>query len=169
MIRAPEPREAPTVLAMLAELDSQTRFMMLEPGERDLDPNRFADWLARLSIEDDCYLVVFDGDRVLGFIHAERGSHRRSRHSAYLVLGLLAEARGLGWGRRLLAAVDEWAAGVGVHRLELTVMVHNQAAIGLYRRCGYQEEGVRRCSLIVDGECVDELAMAKLLDLSAQP
>lgn len=169
MIRVPEPREAPAVLAMLAELDAQTSFMMLEPGERDLDPDPFADWLARPAAEDDCYLVVFDGDRALGFVHAERGRHRRNRHSAYLVLGLLAEARGQGWGGRLLEAVDEWAVSVGVRRLELTVMVPNQAAIKLYRRSGYQQEGVRRCSLVVDGACVDELAMAKLLEFSARP
>jgi RimJ/RimL family protein N-acetyltransferase len=42
-------------------------------------------------------------------------------------------------------------------------MVHNAPAIGLYRKCGYFQEGVRRRSLIVDGVPVDELLMAKLL------
>ena len=54
--------------------------------------------------------------------------------------------------------------------LGVASMGHNQAAINLYRRrSGYQQERVRRCSLVVDGERIDDLAMAGLLDLSARP
>lgn len=162
-IRDAELADAAKVLTMLAELDEETRFMMLEPGERGLDVARFAGWLADLRLMQDCYLVASDGDCALGFAHAERGRYLRSQHSATVVIGLLPRARGRGLGTRLLGAIDEWARRDGVSRLELTVMVHNVAAIGLYRKCGYVQEGVRRRSLVVDGRPVDELLMAKLL------
>jgi RimJ/RimL family protein N-acetyltransferase len=111
----------------------------------------------------DCYLVASDGDCILGFAHAERGRYLRNQHSANVVIGLLPRARGRGLGTRLLGAIEDRAVRDGVSRLELTVMVHNTAAIGLYRKCGYVQEGVRRRSLIVDGRPVDELSMAKLL------
>lgn len=162
-IRIPAPDEAGAVTRMLCELDRENSTMMLEPGERSDDPRLLQEWLSVLHPDHHCYLVVFDGRRALGFVHAERGPFRRNRHSAYVVIGFLEEARGRGWGRRLLGAVDRWATERGVSRLELTVMAHNAAAIGLYRRCGYVEEGLRRHSLIVDGTAVDEFAMAKLL------
>lgn len=162
-IRIPAPDEAGAVTRMLCELDRENSTMMLEPGERSDDPRLLQEWLSALHPDHHCYLVVFDGSRALGFVHAEPGPFRRNRHSAYVVIGLLEEARGSGWGRRLLEAVDRWATERGVSRLELTVMTHNAAAIGLYRRCGYVEEGLRRHSLIVDGTAVDEFAMAKLL------
>jgi Acetyltransferase (GNAT) family len=34
----------------------------------------------------------------------------------------------------LLARLEQWALSAGVRRLELMVMTHNQAAIGLYRK-----------------------------------
>jgi RimJ/RimL family protein N-acetyltransferase len=43
------------------------------------------------------------------------------------------------------------------------VMTHNQAAIGLYRKLGYEREGARRTALVIDGKPVDELWMAKLV------
>ena len=51
----------------------------------------------------------------------------------------------------------------GLHRLELTVMVHNTAAVGLYHKLGFGIEGTRKDSLLVNGAYVDEYAMAKLL------
>ena len=162
-IRDAELADAAKVLAMPEALDEESRFMMLEPGERGLDVARFAGWLADLRLMQDCYLVASNGDCILGFAHAERGRYLRSQHSASVVMGLLPRARGRGLGTRLLGAIDDWALRDGVSRLELTVMVHNAPAIGLYRKCGYFQEGVRRRSLIVDGVPVDELLMAKLL------
>ncbi len=163
-IRDAELSDAAAVLRMLNELDEETRFMMLEPGERGLDVARFAGWLADLRLRSDCYLVAGEGSEVVGFAHAERGLYRRNKHSAEVVMGLLPRARGRGVGTKLLAAIDEWAARVGVTRLELTVMAHNLPAIGLYSKRGYAAEGVRRHSLVVDGQPVDELVMAKITE-----
>jgi RimJ/RimL family protein N-acetyltransferase len=53
-------------------------------------------------------------------------------------------------------------AGHSIHRLELTVMAHNERAAALYQRVGYTVEGRARECLFVDGRMVDELYMAKL-------
>jgi RimJ/RimL family protein N-acetyltransferase len=42
-------------------------------------------------------------------------------------------------------------------------MAHNERALALYRRLGFEVEGTRRDSVLVDGRYVDELTMAKLL------
>lgn len=163
-IRDAELGDAAMVLRMLNELDEETRFMMLEPGERELDVARFAGWLADLRLRQDLYLVAAEGERVVGFAQVERGPYRRNHHSAMVVMGLLPEFRNRGIGTKLLAAIDEWAGRNAVTRLELTVMAHNLRAIGLYSRRGYVAEGVRRHSLIVEGKPVDELVMAKITE-----
>jgi RimJ/RimL family protein N-acetyltransferase len=56
-----------------------------------------------------------------------------------------------------------WAVEQGIHRLELTVMVHNQRAIDLYEKVGFQREGRKRDALLVGGEYVDEYVMGRLL------
>jgi GNAT superfamily N-acetyltransferase len=69
-------------------------------------------------------------------VEAIGGRVRRNRHTAYVVIGVRQVHAGQGIGRRLLAELERWARANGVHRLELTVMTHNERAVALYRRRG---------------------------------
>lgn len=70
---------------------------------------------------------------------------------------------GRGIGTALMEEAEHWACERGVHRLELTVMTHNLAAVALYEKAGFAVEGIRRHSMLVDGSYVDEHYMVKLL------
>ena len=48
-------------------------------------------------------------------------------------------------------------------RLELTVFCENTPAVRLYRKMGFEIEGIRRNSMKLDGVYKDEYAMAKML------
>ncbi|MGH9019181.1 MAG: GNAT family N-acetyltransferase, partial [Acidimicrobiales bacterium] len=52
--------------------------------------------------------------------------------------------RGRGLGRALLEAGLAWAAGAGAHKAALEVWPDNEAALALYRRAGFVEEGRKR-------------------------
>ena len=43
-----------------------------------------------------------------------------------------------------MAAAEEWARRAGVTKLELHVFPHNEPAIALYEKLGYEREGLRR-------------------------
>jgi len=60
--------------------------------------------------------------------------------------------------------LEEWAQQHHIHRLELTVMAHNNAGVALYKKQGFEIEGTKRHSLLINGQYVDEFYMSKLLD-----
>jgi RimJ/RimL family protein N-acetyltransferase len=69
----------------------------------------------------------------------------RTRIDGVWALGMwiLPGARGKGGGRKLLeAGID--ARPADVHKIELEVWPHNEAAIALYERLGFKREGLRR-------------------------
>lgn len=163
-IRPATPDDAGELLALRLQLDRETRFMMYEPGERPDDIDLQRREIQGISARENAtLLLVHVGNRLAGLVEVDGGIFRRNRHSATIVIGILQEFSGRGIGNRLLEEAEAWAVPHGIHRLELTVMTHNQAAIRLYRRRGFEIEGTRRDSLRVDGIPTDEYLMAKLI------
>jgi RimJ/RimL family protein N-acetyltransferase len=157
------------LLELHLALDRETTFMLLEPGERSTDEHEQRERLdATLARPNQTVLVAEANSRLVGFVALLGGPYRRNRHNAYLVLGVLEEFGGRGVGTALLARGMKWAEKAGITRLELTVMAHNERAIRLYERMGFEREGIRRRALRVDGEWVDELFMALLLTPEAR-
>lgn len=48
------------------------------------------------------------------------------------------------------------------HRISLTVFRHNQRAIRVYEKCGFEVEGILRDAALVDGRWIDLVLMAIL-------
>ncbi len=155
--------DAAALLALMRSLDLETSFMLREPDERTEDEHDVAADLAATAAAGNSVVMLAEVDgRLIGYAGARGGRFRRRAAKAHVVIGVLAEASGRGVGTGLLRELDIWAPGHGIHRLELTVMAHNERAAALYQRLGYTVEGRARECLFVDGRMVDELYMAKL-------
>jgi RimJ/RimL family protein N-acetyltransferase len=97
-----------------------------------------------------------------GSIVASCGAANRNRHSAYMVTGVVKSHWGKGIASALIQYMELWAKSKSVHRIEFTVIENNSAARSLYKKCGYVEEGLKRDSLKIDGNYVNEIYMSKL-------
>jgi L-amino acid N-acyltransferase YncA len=100
-------------------------------------------------------VAVADGE-IIGMLHVEVSRH------GFGELGMLVDRswRGRGAGLALVAAAIEWARDQGLHKLCLEVFAHNAAGIGLYRKCGFAEEGRRAQQYRrANGELWDSIVM----------
>jgi putative acetyltransferase len=87
----------------------------------------------------DGTFVAHADSGILGSMHVDV-----SRHGYGEVNMVVArEWRGRGVGSALMVAAIDWARGCGLHKLSLSVWPHNAAAIALYRKYGFLEEGRR--------------------------
>jgi len=138
--------------------------MLLEPDERSTTETEVAEQLRRAAARPNSVVLVAEAaGELVGYVEATGGGARRNRFTAHVVIGVRQAYAGRGVGGKLLAQLERWGRANGMRRLELTVMTHNERAIGLYTKMGYRVEGTRQAALLVDGELVDELWMAKLL------
>ena len=72
--------------------------------------------------------------------------------------------RGRGVGSALMSAAVDWAHEHRLHKLSLSVFAHNDAAIALYRKFGFVEEGRRvKQYRRQSGELWDTIEMGLLL------
>lgn len=163
-IRTATPDDAAAFLAMRAQIDLETTFMMLEPGERQTTVEQERERQAAIAKSDNkqTFLAEDDG-QLVGWLWANGGDFRRNHHNVHIVIGIKAAHTNQGIGTRLFQACEAWAREHGLHRLELTVMTHNQLGLALYKKMGFQIEGTAPDALRVDGEYVDLYYMSKLL------
>lgn len=164
-LRRIQEEDAQRFLTLCRQLDDETHFMLLEPGERTTTVDQQRERIRRVLAQANQTILVAEADgELVGYISGMGGDYRRNWRTVHIVIGILQRYSGQGVGKRMFMALEEWAVQQGMHRLELTVMTHNQRGIALYQRMGFQVEGVKRDDLFVDGGYIDQYMMAKLLD-----
>jgi ribosomal protein S18 acetylase RimI-like enzyme len=87
----------------------------------------------------DGLLVAVADQEVVGSVHVDASRHGFGE----IGMAVTRDWRGRGVGSALLASAVEWAREAGLHKLSLSVFAHNAAAIALYRKFGFVEEGRR--------------------------
>jgi RimJ/RimL family protein N-acetyltransferase len=109
-------------------------------------------------------LVAEDEEGIVGRLSIARDRSPLSRHVAEFGLMVAARARRQGVGSALIEEAIAWARNLGIVRLELTVFPHNTPAIALYRKLGFEEEGILRRRYFIDGRYMDAMLMGRDLD-----
>ena len=163
-VRAAVEEDAAALLALRSLLFSETEFMLWEPGEfRDTAADEAAR-IKRLNAGRNSVLFVAQAEEgaLVGYVSAFGNTVRRQQHSTTLALGVRQSHWRHGVGSQLLQEALKWSMVAGVVRVELTVQCTNSRAVALYERLGFEREGVRRKSLFVNGEYVDEYLMSRL-------
>ena len=158
------PKDAEELLRLQHQLDQETSFMLLEPDERQTGLQQTKVMLESFTNADRSIFIGAEADgQLVGFLSVRGGSVKRNQHCGYIVIGILKQYQGMGIGTSLFQKLDTWAVDRGIVRLELTVMTHNQRALALYTKSGFELEGTKRKSLYIDEEWVDEYCMGKIV------
>lgn len=164
-IREIREEDAANHLALCYKLDQETKFMLYEPGERTTPLDRHQEMVQSFLASDNSTILVAEhSDELVGFLLVNGGKTRRIKHVGYIVAGILSAYQGQGIGTRLFQALEEWRKNTELKRLELTVMSHNEAAVALYKKMGFQIEGTKPKSLYIDGGYIDEFYMGKTFE-----
>jgi RimJ/RimL family protein N-acetyltransferase len=150
IVRPASPADATAMAGLFAAVAAERTGIATEPPV-DIDERT-----VRFAASSASSIVAAAGDQIVGMIHTEVSRH------GFGELGMLVdrEWRGRGVGSALLQATIDWARDKGLHKLCLEVFAHNTAAIALYRKCGFVEEGHRvRHYRRASGELWDAIVM----------
>jgi GNAT superfamily N-acetyltransferase len=83
------------------------------------------------------FFVAVADDQLVGSMNVEASRHGFGE----IGMAVAGPWRGRGAGSALMETAIEWARGQGLHKLSLSVFAHNTAAIALYRKFFFVEEG----------------------------
>jgi RimJ/RimL family protein N-acetyltransferase len=161
-IRPAEPKDAEGLVRLGREVGSEPGGWLITTSDwRSAgDERRYLKAIRRFP-HAAVYLAETDEGEIVGRLSLARDQHPASSHVADLGLMVAAGWRRQGIGWALMEQAVEWAQGAGVRKIELHVFPHNEAAIKLYEKFGFEREGFRKQHYRrSNGEYVDAILMA---------
>ena len=155
-VRPARREDALEMAELLAAVAEEREGIATEPP---VDLDAFAQQFAT-SIDGS--VVAVAGGAIIGMIHVGQSRFAVGE----LAMLVEREWRGRGVGSTLVAVAIERARTAGLHKLSLDVFPHNAAAIAVYRKFGFVEEGRRIAHYRrANGELWDAIVMGLLLGL----
>jgi RimJ/RimL family protein N-acetyltransferase len=155
--------DARDLMELNKQLDIDSEYMLYEPNERSVTEEQQTMMIKNmLNSANSTIFVGVDDGKLVGHLTVLGGGTNRIRHRAHIVIGIINAYTGRGIGSRLFEAVEHWRTSTDLSRLELTVMTHNERAIQLYKRLGFEIEGIKQNSMRINNRFVDEYYMGKI-------
>lgn len=137
------------ILARTVDQVARERRYLGSPSGFSIERTR--DFLRTIQSRGGIHLTVWDEDLLVGWCDVLPGEYEGLTHSGQLGMGLLPEYRGLGLGYRLLTGALTEIFRTNLERVELDVFASNSAAIALYRKIGFRQEGRKIHARKLDG------------------
>lgn len=166
LLRLAEESDAETLLEYLKITSGETPYMVREPEEVRTSVEEEVEFI-RKTRENPwaLHLLAFVDGVFAGSCSFAGNSERiRMRHRCTVGISLYRAFWGMGIGTVLLGEILDAAGTVGYEQAELEVVSTNEAAIGLYKKLGFQATGtLPRAFKYKDGTYADFLFMVKEL------
>ncbi len=163
------PAYAKEYLDFMKQVSDETHYMSRYGDEIGLSENEIMAEKDRQSAlandERQGMISILHNDRIIGNIAIRGvGKGRKTAHRCYVGLAVRKEFQGYGLGTILMEKAIKFAKDVGYEYMELGVLSDNTPARSLYKKMGFIESGcIPGAFRLDDGECLDEIAMYKIL------
>ena len=159
-VRPAQRRDLHQILDLLEAVAAEGRWIGTEaPIDRDARLSHLSD-----TIEGDSTAVRYVADAG-GVVVGNLGMELRPYNVAELGMFVHRDWRRRGVGSALMEAGIDWARSAGAHKVALQLWPHNHAALALYRKFGFEREGLlRRHYRRRNGELWDAVVMGLVLD-----
>lgn len=164
---------APIMIRPACPGDFEAWFLLFETVAREgkwigaeapLDkPSRMQDFNRSVDSEQTLSLLADHRGQAVGLLSAQL-------HRGVVTPGMAVDesCRAQGVGSQLMESCLAWTVKERAHKVSLEVWPHNDAAIALYRKFGFAEEGRRRRHYRRrNGELWDSIIMGLLLDMTS--
>ncbi|MEM2928895.1 MAG: GNAT family N-acetyltransferase [Nitrososphaerota archaeon] len=117
------------------------------------------------NIKNSIPLVAEYGNRIIGYAAIYKIPHPRRKGVGDLIIYLHQDFHNIGLGTAMIEKLIQLAKNERMHKIELEVVADNKIAIHIYKKFGFQIEGISKDSFFgSDGKYRDTIKMGLLLD-----
>ncbi|OIU72815.1 GNAT family N-acetyltransferase [Rossellomorea aquimaris] len=164
VIRSAKPEDAEALSDVRLQIDGETENLDREKGEAYVDGEGFKKIIKADSDSPvNLFLVAETNGRIAGFSRCEGNNLKRTSHRVEFGVGVLKEFWGHGIGKNLLQKSIHWADDHHIRKITLSVLQTNENAIKLYKKLGFEVEGVLKDDKrLSDGNYYHTIVMGRI-------
>jgi ribosomal protein S18 acetylase RimI-like enzyme len=163
IVRSAIEKDAKSLSEIRLQIDGETENLDREKGEAYIDESGF-----KQIIKDDTesinnlFLVAEVNERIVGFSRCEGNKLKRISHRVEFGVCVLKEYWGYGIGKNLLKESIHWADSNQIKKITLKVLETNDKAIKLYKKYGFEVEGIlKKDKILSDGNYYNTILMGR--------
>jgi len=166
LVRSALQADASQILGVAKSVIEEEVYQLTSAAEFKMTIEDEEKWIrSHLENPQHLLLVAILNDQIVGMLDFSNGRRQRIAHTGEFGMSVAKEFREKGIGSCLLSALLEWANSTKtIEKINLSVHSNNERAIALYRKMGFEIEGVRKKDLkYPNGEYIDTVIMGRLL------
>lgn len=157
--------DAEQMVAFYNRVGGETSYLSFEKDEYPMSVDAQRKDIEELADSpSNITLLAMNGDELVGIATIHSSSKIKARHDGELGIVVAEQYQGQGIGTELIRRLIEWAKGNGVTtRISLDTRTDNVKAVALYLQFGFQVEGCRKNSTLLNGTYYDLYVMGMML------
>ena len=165
VIRQAEINDAEQLLQCIKIYIPQSDFIPKLEQEIKLTLEQEKDWINSFLINDNSLLLVAEYEnQIIGNIDLTGSQRKIMEHTAVIGMGMFKDWRNSGLGTELLFATIDWAKQNKILELIwLQVYTENKLGLHLYRKMGFEENGIIKNYFKRDNQYFDNLTMSMVV------
>jgi RimJ/RimL family protein N-acetyltransferase len=160
-IRQAETNDAERLLSCIKKYISQSEYIPKLEQEITLTIEQEKEWIHSFLASENSLLLIAEYDNeIIGNIDLTGNRRKIMEHTAVIGMGMLKEWINSGLGTALLKSVIQWAKeNPLLELLWLQVYTENELGLNLYRKMGFEDNGIIKNFFKNDKRYFDNLTM----------
>jgi ribosomal protein S18 acetylase RimI-like enzyme len=163
VVRSAIEKDAKNLSEVRLQIDGETENLDRKKGEAYIDESSFKQIIKEDTESiSNLFLVAEVNDRIVGFSRCEGNKLNRMSHKVEFGVCVLKEYWGYGIGKNLLKESIHWADTNEIKKITLNVLETNDKAIKLYKKYGFEVEGIlKKDKILSDGNYYNTILLGR--------
>lgn len=166
VIRKANKSDANAMLEYINAISRESDFLTFGEGEFGKTIEQEKSFIDNISKQNNSLFIIAEVEgKIVGNLNFSGGARSRTAHTGEFGVSVLKEHWGQGIGTKLIKYLIEWCKQSGIIRkINLRVRSDNNSAIHVYKKLGFNEEGVILRDFFINDRFYDSVFMGLIID-----
>ncbi|UZJ78505.1 GNAT family N-acetyltransferase [Fictibacillus sp. KU28468] len=164
LIREAIPADAQSIIDFYNVVGGETNFLSFGGNEFTRNPEEYETYIESVAAEENSIMLVATiDDTIISIATINSSQKARSKHNGTLGIVISQNYTGMGLGEKMMVELMDWARHNGItKRISLVTREDNHRAITLYKKLGFEVEGLIRNDTYINGVYYSTVVMGLL-------